>query len=103
MFALTVAAFTSAVARPDALAAQIDGRVAAALAAAPYSIADSATVMDWDRTILRQGTNGWTCLPDFPDSQGHDPMCLDEPSLTWLQAYESNASPTVARMGFGNM
>ena len=85
------------------LAAQIDGRVTMALSAAPVSIADSATVMDWDQTVLRQGTNDWTCLPDSPDTTALDPMCLDEPSMDWLRAYLSKTSPSVARMGFGYM
>jgi hypothetical protein len=58
-----------------------------AVSAGPASITDNATVVDWPLNlkdghthgrVLRQGTNGWTCMPDIPGRPQHDPMCADE-------------------------
>lgn len=54
------------------------------MSAALSSIADHATSMDWpgeeglEMILLREGTNGWTCMPDVPNMSGNDPMCMDE-------------------------
>jgi hypothetical protein len=37
--------------------------IANALTAAPISIAENATVMDWAGSTLREGTNGWVWTP----------------------------------------
>src|SRR2546422_7052829 len=58
-------------------------KIADAMKAAPRSISAKATIMDWPATeggkmvTLRAGTNGWTCLPDFPATRGDDPMCVE--------------------------
>src|SRR4051812_45440526 len=52
-----------------------------AMAAAPSSVAANATIIqaaaDGSMKTLRQGSNGWTCMPDNPQTPGHDPMCMD--------------------------
>ena len=57
-------------------------KIANALSAGPASITDHATVIDWPANpedgmshgrVLRQGTNGWTCMPDVPGRPQHDP------------------------------
>jgi hypothetical protein len=55
--------------------AEKDAMIRAALRAAPPSIAKTATVVDSDGNILRQGNGSFTCM-SHPD-----PMCLDE---QWL-------------------
>ena len=58
-------------------------KIKSAMSAAPAPIAKDATIMDMaTMKALRQGTNGWTCLPDGP-SPGVDPMCLDKNGLEW--------------------
>lgn len=74
-----------------------------ALAAAPASIAEHATVKDWDGTTLREGSNGWTCFPDIPASPGTDPMCLDATWLAWAQAWQSRAQPDIQTVGLAYM
>lgn len=60
-------------------------KIANAMTAAPASIAGKATILDWPAkegdkpAVLRAGTNGWSCLPDMPDTEGNDPACLDQP------------------------
>src|SRR5690606_26146949 len=64
-----------------------------AMSAAPESVSGAATILDWPakegakQEVLRKGTNGWTCMPDMPETEGNDPMCLDEPWLQWIEAF----------------
>src|ERR1041385_6185907 len=81
---------------PSAVMAQAhmtkDQKIADAVKAAPASISAAAAVMDWPATqggpmtTLRAGTNGWTCLPDFPGTQGDDPMCVDDVWMGFMSA-----------------
>lgn len=68
-----------------------DELVRQALAAAPKDIAFGATVVmpgpDGKMTELKHGVNGWTCMPDNPDSPGKDPMCMDAEGLKWAQSW----------------
>jgi hypothetical protein len=51
-------------------------KISRAMSAAPESVSANATIMDNDGTILREGNNGWTCMPNtMPDD--HAPMCND--------------------------
>lgn len=78
-------------------------KIRSAMMAAPRTLAEHATIKDWDDTVLRQGTNGWTCYPDMPESSGNDPMCLDEPWLAWVHAFMNKTAPNITKMGFGYM
>jgi hypothetical protein len=71
--------------------------------AGPASIATDSTIMDWEMNVVREGTNGWTCLPDRPDTEGDDPYCLDAPWLAFLDAYVNQTEPDVDQMGFAYM
>jgi hypothetical protein len=84
-------------------------KIANAMTAAPLSISGKATMLDWPADeksqplMLRTGTNGWTCLPDMPDTKGNDPMCMDEPWMKWVEAYMAKRAPSVGRVGIGYM
>jgi hypothetical protein len=84
-------------------------KIANATSAAPSSISGKATVLDWPAkqgdkpSVLRAGTNGWSCLPDMPQTEGNDPMCLDEPWLQWVDAYMAKKTPTLRHVGVGYM
>jgi hypothetical protein len=42
-------------------------KIKSAMAAGPAAITSAATVMDVpSMKVLKQGTNGWTCVPDGP-------------------------------------
>jgi len=64
-----------------------------ALSAAPAGIAADAAVSDWEGNVLREGTNGYTCLPDDPNAPGNSPMCLDETWLGWAHAWMTHGTP----------
>lgn len=84
-------------------------KIQSAMSAAPASIAESATIMDWpdeeggDMIVLRKGTNGFICLPDMPATSGNDPMCLDEPWMKWVDAWMNKEDFKTDKMGFGYM
>ena len=68
------------------------GRQAAireALTAAPPAITAHARVTDMDGHVLREGNNGYTCMPSPVGTPAgrHAPMCVDEIWLAAMQAY----------------
>lgn len=80
-----------------------DAKIKSALSAAPESLAKNAAVQDWDGTVLREGTNGWTCLPDIPDNGGTDPYCLDETWFKFVKAMQNKTTPPSEKLGIGYM
>jgi len=81
-----------------------------ALSAGPPVITEHATVMDWPidmkgghGRVLRQGTNGWTCMPDVPGRPQHNPMCADETMMKWLTATMAGVKPNIDRVGLSYM
>ncbi len=87
---------------PVTAVAQEDA-IKSAVGAAPASISDGAAVMDWSMNKLRDGTNGWTCLPDDPDTPGYDPWCVNDPWLNFLHAYVNKTEPTYTGIGIAYM
>ena len=53
-----------------------DAAIARAMSAAPSAISAAATIMRADGTVLREGTNGWTCFPGSAEDDA-DPSCND--------------------------
>jgi hypothetical protein len=78
--------------------------IASAMKAAPPSVAKGATIvaMNADGTMrtIRQGTNGFTCMPDNPVTPGPDPMCLDTNAMAWAHAWMSHQPPPAGKVGF---
>src|SRR5262245_33899755 len=78
-------------------------KIQSALSAAPAAIAKDAAIMDMpSMKMLRQGTNGWTCIPDGP-SPGVDPMCVDKNGLEWANAWMHHQPPPKDKMAVGYM
>jgi hypothetical protein len=87
-------------------------KIVNALSAGAASITDHATVIDWPANpkegmshgrVLRRGTNGWTCIPDVPGRPQHDPMCVDETMMKWLDATLAGKKPDIDRVGLSYM
>ncbi len=55
-----------------ALAGDKESAIASAESAGPSSVTASATIKDLDGTVLREGTNGYTC---YPQQEIIGPMC----------------------------
>ena len=69
-----------------------------AMSAAPASISAEATILDGEGNVLREGSNGWTCMV-----AGFGPVCLDAPWMNWVEAYMGKTEPTITRTGFAYM
>lgn len=80
---LTLAAVTSYAVEEES----VEVKIARAISAGYPAITDQATIMDVDGTILREGTNGWTCLPGISLIPGDkNPMCNDQVWMKWMKA-----------------
>ena len=69
-------------------------KIARALSAAPPDIAKAATVVERNpqgtMTVLRPGTNGFTCMPGDPTGVGMPAMCEDEASRQWSMDFAAH-------------
>jgi hypothetical protein len=63
-------------------------KIARAMSAGPDNISKSARIVDKDaqgnEVILREGRNGFTCVPGNPNVVGEPPMCADAASMKWF-------------------
>ena len=68
-------------------------KIERAMSAGPPEIARSAKIIDkdvqGDTVVLREGTNGFTCMPGNPKVIGDPPMCADGPSMQWAADFAS--------------
>ena len=97
----TMVVLTASLVFPGAARAQ--DAIRSAESAAPASVSAEATIRDWNGNELRAGTNGWTCLPDRPDTPGNDPWCVTAAWLNLLEAYVNRTEPTYTEIGFAYM
>ena len=78
--------------------------IASAEKAAPAAVARDAAVVavDANGTMreLRKGTNGFTCMPDNPETPGPDPMCGDANAMEWGMAWIGHKTPPPDKVGF---
>ena len=99
---LTLLTLVSAFAFPAVLAAQ-DDLIINAMSAGPLSITFDARITQWDGTVIREGSNGWTCLPDRSDTPGNDPWCVDDTWLGFLDALVNGNEPDYNTIGIAYM
>ncbi len=74
-----------------------------ALAAAWPGMADGAQVVDWEGNELKEGSNGYTCMPTPPSMTGTAPLCLDEAWQAWGQAWQNKEPFEAESMGIAYM
>jgi len=80
----------------------VEARIARAMSAAPAAVSAEATIMDNDGTILREGSNGWTCMPNtMPGDKA--PMCNDAVWMKMMQAVGSQSEFETDRVGISYM
>lgn len=60
-------------------------KIASAMSAAPTRISKDATILDADGTLLREGTNRWTCKPGGPPGSRDYPICNDPVFVEWSE------------------
>jgi len=77
--------------------------ITSALRAAPPGVAKDATVVvagaEGHMRTLREGKNGFTCMPDNPETPGPDPMCMDKNAWEWVSAYMAHKPPPAGKIG----
>lgn len=77
--------------------------IASAERAAPANVAKDATIVVMDANgkmrTLRQGHNGFTCIPDDPHTPGPDPMCMDRNAMEWVNAMMTHKTPPSGKIG----
>ena len=77
-------------------------KITRAQSAAHPGISKNATILDMDGTVLKKGTNGWTCLPGtLPGDK--KPMCNDRTWLKMIKAVKTKAPFTADRIGISYM
>jgi hypothetical protein len=117
-FSLLIASVSSAIAReatrptPTSLTSldRSDAwKIKNALSAGPKFITDHATVMDWpsapdkEMKVLREGSNGWTCMPGPSWAPRPSPMCNDQTMMKWMMAVMAGKKPDLDRVGISYM
>ena len=74
-----------------------------ALMAAWPGMAETATVVDWEGNVLREGTGGYTCLPTPPMLEGTAPMCMDKEWMEWADAWANKKDYAADQLGISYM
>ncbi|MGH7509707.1 MAG: hypothetical protein ACREMZ_09560 [Gemmatimonadales bacterium] len=106
-------------AQPAATTAEVgttEWKIQTFSSAGPPTIAANATVLDWNDslkapgTLIRKGSNGWTCLPLAPPPPGGytnaaqaAPMCGDSMTMAWGEGYLSKTKPKNKSLGLAYM
>ena len=77
--------------------------IASAMTAAPAAVGAGAKIVAMDdkgaMRTLRDGNNGFACMPDNPVTPGPDPMCMDANAMEWVDAWIKHATPP-EKVGF---
>ena len=62
-------------------------KIAHAMSAGPANVAKAARIVDTNAqdqmVVLREGNNGFTCMPGNPKAVGEPPMCVDAAAMQW--------------------
>jgi hypothetical protein len=78
--------------------------IKSAESAGPAAVSSGATIYAADESgkmkTLREGNNGWWCMPDTPSSPGPDPMCGDANAMEWAMAWIGKTEPPKGKVGF---
>ena len=77
-------------------------KIARAMSAAPASVSAEATIVGSDGTVLREGSNGWTCMADTMPGD-NAPMCNDAIWMKMMMAVGSKAEFQADGIGISYM
>ncbi len=87
-------------------------KIADAMSAGPAAIAQDATIAEWptelggEFNVLREGSNGWTCLVSSSAAilgGLQDASCEDEIWFAWDKAFVAGEEPNVEKVGISYM
>lgn len=86
----------TAIARTSDAGESTEARIARAMSAGPTNIATAARIIDNDpqgnMVVLREGNNGFTCMPGDPTMIGEPPMCTDIAAMQWAADFKARRS-----------
>jgi hypothetical protein len=108
LVALSVASYVAVAETPEPEASD-EEKIADASRSAPKGLVADARILDWPEEpggefrVLREGTNGWNCLPDFRGDSNYAPECFDDEWLAFLKAYLEGRQPSTKRIGLSYM
>jgi hypothetical protein len=74
-----------------------------ALSAAWPGMAEDATVVDWEGNVLKEGSNGFTCMPTPPMLTVSAPMCMDGEWMEWAEAWQNKTDFSADALGISYM
>ena len=98
---LVTLALLTAAANGQAAQSNAD-KIARAQSAAPAAVSKNATVVDLDGTVLKEGSNGWVCMPGVRPGDDH-PMCNDAVWSKLMQAPGAGKDFSTDRIGISYM
>lgn len=87
-------------------------KIADAMSAAPPTVSQDATLLEWpseldgEFRVLREGTNGWSCIASSPAATSaglQDAACEDKTWFAWDQAWLKGEAPVVDTVGISYM
>jgi hypothetical protein len=100
----TLAVAPAAQAQHAMAATSDEEMIASAMRAAPPAVGRDATIIavgaDGAVRVVRQGSNGFTCMGDNPATPGPDPMCADANAMQWVDAWIKHQPPPAGVVGF---
>ena len=110
-FGVFIAALTSVAyaGEPDGPHDGANWQIWAYSSAAPALLGSNATVLALDGSVLREGSNGWTCMvgnsrpaPEGGWGSAHDamPVCTDEVGMKWMSDFMAGKDPSIERDAF---
>lgn len=103
LLALPLAAVAADAAKPAPPKMTDQQLIDSALSAAPAGLRHEAGVMVADdkgaMRTLREGKNGFVCMPDAPTTPGPDPMCMDKASMEFVHAMLTKSAPPSGKVG----
>jgi hypothetical protein len=89
---------------PEGSHASVDWQIWAYSGAAPTFIGDFATILGGDGSVIREGSNGWTCTATkpMPENGFETPhhafaLCADDEGFKWAAAYMGGTKPEMER------
>ncbi len=95
----------------DATPETKEAKIARAVSAAPANVSNDARIVDRDdngaETVLREGSNGFTCFPGHPGVVGDATFCANAAALRWesdlmaLKPNPTNTEPGIEYMLLG--
>lgn len=101
---VTASGFAAAMMVAPAFADGDADLIKSAESAAPAAVSSDATIFamgdDGAMRTLREGSNGWWCMPDSPATPGPDPMCGDANAMEWAMAWIGKTEPPKGKVGF---